>query len=92
MLSFITVRRDRWIDDKGDSDVDLVGSSLSMATSMASSMLPRLLRLSMLSSLDDEFGEDLGLSLDDVPGLVDFTLRHPLTLFSVKHQARFEDR
>ena len=25
MLSFITVRRDRWIDDKGDSDIDLVG-------------------------------------------------------------------
>ena len=47
----------------------------------------------MLSSLDDEFGEDLGLSLDDVPGLVDFTLRHPYTLFfSVKHQPRFEDR
>ena len=32
---------------------------------------------SMSSSLDDEFGEDLGLSLDEVPGLVDFTLRHP---------------
>ena len=30
----------------------------------------------ILSSLDDEFGEDLGLSLDDVPGLVNFTLRH----------------
>ena len=44
---------------------------------------------SMSSSLDDEFGEDLGLSLDDVPGLVDFTLRHPYTLLSVKHQARF---
>ena len=44
---------------------------------------------SMSSSLDDEFGEDLGLSLDEVPGLVDFTLRHPYTLFSVKHQARF---
>ena len=40
-------------------------------------MFSRLLILSMLFSLDDEFGEDLGLSLDDVPGLVDFTLRHP---------------
>ena len=29
-----------------------------------------------LSSMDDEFGEDLGLSLDDVPDLVNFTLRH----------------
>ena len=37
----------------------------------------RIMLITMtLSSLDDEFGEDLGLSLDDVPGLVNFTLRH----------------
>ena len=34
------------------------------------------LDLEHLSSMDDEFGEDLGLSLDDVPDLVNFTLRH----------------
>ena len=28
-----------------------------------------------MRSLDDEFGEDLGLTLDDVPGLLEFTLR-----------------
>ena len=37
----------------------------------------RIILITMtLSSLDDEFGEDLGLSLDDVPGLLNFTLRH----------------
>ena len=35
-----------------------------------------MLITTMLSSLDDEFGEDFGLSLDDVPGLLNFTLRY----------------
>lgn len=40
-------------------------------------MKMRMVLITMtLSSLDDEFGEDLGLSLDDVRGLVNFTLRH----------------
>ena len=39
----------------------------------------RIILITMtLSSLDDEFGEDLGLSLDDVPGLLNFTLRHTI--------------